>query len=86
MGSTAFVLHQRILQRALCWLVVEWQTEQLLHRQASKIFFQLGNQIARWEGAAENLKAAGQMTWAGRMNNIQNRAIEITNHELISTQ
>lgn len=40
-------------------------------------------QIAEREGVTEQLKAQDQMLWVQRINNIQDRAIEIVNHELI---
>lgn len=40
-------------------------------------------QMADQEGVTEALKAADQMEWVRRMNNIQNRAEEIVLHELI---
>ena len=45
----------------------------------------IGNAIlmAEWEGVTEQLKAADQMAWGGRMNNIRNRATEIVNGEII---
>ena len=41
------------------------------------------NQLARREGVAEALKAADQMEWVRRMNNIRARAEEIVLHELV---
>lgn len=41
--------------------------------------------MAEQEGVTETLKAADQMEWVGRMNNIRNRAKEIILHELINT-
>ena len=35
------------------------------------------------EGVTEALKAADQMEWVRRMNNVQNRAREIVNSQLI---
>lgn len=35
------------------------------------------------EGVTEALKASDQMEWVGRMNSIQNRAVEIVNNELV---
>ena len=43
----------------------------------------LTQQIAEREGVTEQLKAQDQMLWMPRMNNIQDRAMEIVNHELI---
>ena len=39
--------------------------------------------MAKQEGVTEALKAADQMEWVRRMNNIRNRAEEIILHELI---
>ena len=39
--------------------------------------------MAEAEGVTETLKAANQMEWISRMNNIRNRAMEIVNSELI---
>ena len=41
--------------------------------------------MAKQEGVTEALKAADQMAWVRRMNNIRNRAEEIVNVELIYT-
>ncbi len=40
-------------------------------------------QIAKREGVTEALKAANQMEWVRRMNNIRNRAEEIVLSELV---
>ena len=40
-------------------------------------------QLMRAAGVTEELKAADQMTWVGKMNNIQASAMEIVNSELI---
>ena len=42
--------------------------------------------MAKQEGATEALKAANQMEWVRRMNNIRNRAEEIVLHELVYDQ
>ena len=41
------------------------------------------NQLARREGVTEALKAADQMAWVARMNNIQAKAEEIVLSELV---
>lgn len=51
--------------------------------QAERMFTQLVSKLAAQEGVAEKLKAENQMLWVQRMNNIQNRAMEIVNAELI---
>ena len=54
-----------------------------IDRQAEELFSRLVKQMAEVEGVTEALKAADQMEWVGRMNNIQNRAREVVNSELI---
>jgi len=54
-----------------------------IDQQAEDMFLRLVNQLARQEGMTEELKAADQMAWVGRMDNIRNRAAEIVNAELI---
>ena len=39
--------------------------------------------IAKQEGVTEALKAADQMAWVRRMNNIRNRAEEIVLNEIV---
>ena len=54
-----------------------------IDRQAEAMFLRLVKQMAEAEGVTETLKAANQMEWVGRMNNIRNKAMEIVNSELI---
>ena len=54
-----------------------------IDRQAKEMFELLVKQVAVAEGVTEQLKAADQMAWVGRMNSIRNRAIEIVNSEII---
>ena len=54
-----------------------------INEQADNMFSRLVKDMAKAEGITENLKAENQMEWAGRMNNIYNRAMEIVNSELI---
>ena len=56
-----------------------------IDRQAEGMFLRLVKQMAEGEGVTEQIKADNQMEWAGRMNNIRNRAMEIVNTELIYT-
>lgn len=42
-------------------------------------------QMAEREGVTEDLKAADEMEWVRRMNNIRNRAEEVVNSDLIYT-
>lgn len=54
-----------------------------IDRQAEEMFEQLVKQMAESKGVTEQLKAADQMAWVGKMNNIRNAAMEIVNAELI---
>lgn len=54
-----------------------------VEQQAQDMFFRLVDEMAKREGITEQLKAADQMEWVRRMNNIQNRATEIVNSELV---
>ena len=54
-----------------------------IDRQAEEMFEQLGKQMAEREGVTEQLKAANSMEWVRKLNSIRNRAVEITNSELI---
>ena len=54
-----------------------------IDRDAREMFDLLVHQLAEQEDVTEQLKAENQMEWIQRMNSIQNRAIEIVNHELI---
>lgn len=54
-----------------------------IDRQAEEMFSRLVTQMADNEGVTEQLKANNQLEWVGRMNNIRNRATEITNADII---
>lgn len=54
-----------------------------LNEQAEKRRDLIIEQMKAAEGVTEELKARNQLEWAGRMNNIRNRAEEIINSELI---
>ena len=54
-----------------------------IDRQAEEMFSRLVKQLAEKEGVTETLKAENQMLWIQRMGNIQARAREIVNAELI---
>jgi len=51
--------------------------------RANEMYYQLIKNLAESEGVTEELKAANQMEWVGRMNNIRNRAEEIVLSEVI---
>lgn len=54
-----------------------------IDRQAEEMFIQLTRQMAIADGVTEQLKADTQMAWVKKMNNIQNRANEIVNIEIV---
>ena len=54
-----------------------------INEQATEQFLLLTKQMAEREEITEQLKAQDQMLWVQRMNNIQDRAMESVNHELI---
>ena len=54
-----------------------------IDRQAEEMFKRLVKQMAEREGVTEQLKAANSMEWVRKLNSIRNRAVEITNSELI---
>lgn len=56
-----------------------------IDEQSSAMFSRLVEQMKVKEGVTEQLKADNQMEWIARMNNIEARAREIVNHELIFT-
>ena len=54
--------------------------------QAQTLFSRLVKEYAEKEGVTEQLKAADNMVWVSRMNNIRNRAAEMVNIEVIYGQ
>ena len=54
-----------------------------IDRQAEEMFERLVKQMAAAEGITEQLKAADQMAWVGKMNSIRNQAIEIIETDII---
>ena len=82
--------HLRYIRRYRAGLYTELLTSGKLNayladvdRQAEAIFERLVQQMAASEGIAERLKAADQLEWVRRMNNVRNRAMGIVNTELI---
>ena len=51
--------------------------------QAQTLFSRLVKEYAEKEGVTEQLKAADQMAWVRRMNNIRSRAKEVVNSEVV---
>lgn len=56
-----------------------------IENQAQQMFDSLVEQMKVNEGITEQLKVNDQLEWVARMNNIEARAREIVNHELIFT-
>ena len=56
-----------------------------IEQQAQQLLLRLVKQLAEKENVTEELKAADQMLWVKKMNNIRNRATEIVNAESIYT-
>ncbi len=54
-----------------------------IDKQAEDMFFRMVKEMAENQGVTEQLKAADQMAWVGKMNAIRNAAMEIVNKELI---
>lgn len=54
-----------------------------IDEQATEMMFRLVEQMADKEGITEQLKAERPMLWVGRINEIQARAREIVNAEII---
>ena len=54
-----------------------------IDRQVQDMFEQLVKQIAKREGVTEQLKAADQMEWVYRMNQIRNQAMETVHSTIL---
>ena len=54
-----------------------------IDESAQAMFDRLVEQMKKVEGVTEQLKAADQMEWVGRMNSIRSRAEEIVFSELV---
>ena len=54
-----------------------------IDEQATEMMFRLVEQMADKEGVTEQLKTERPMLWVGRINEIQARAREIVNAEII---
>ena len=54
-----------------------------IDKQSDEMFSRLVKELSEKEGVTEELKAADQMLWVQKINNIRNRATEIVNAELI---
>lgn len=54
-----------------------------INEQAEDMYCRLVKQLSEKEGITEQLKSKNPMMWVQRMNNIQSRAREIVNKEII---
>jgi len=54
-----------------------------INEQTTEQMLLLTKQTVEREGVTEQLEAQGQMLWVQRMNRLQDRAVEIVNHELV---
>lgn len=57
-----------------------------IEEQAQQLFLRLVKELAEKESVTEQLKAADQMKWMRKMNNIRNRAAEMVNNEVVYGQ
>ena len=77
--------HKRVQFNIMLMNGTLWTHLAEVDEQASDMFSRLVEQMNVNEGITEHLKAENQMEWVARMNNIEARAREIVNHELIFT-
>ncbi len=56
-----------------------------VEHQAKELYSRLVEDMAKTEGVTEQVKVDNQMVWVCKMNNIQARAREIVNNEIIYT-
>ena len=54
-----------------------------IDQQAQELLDAIIQQLVQAQGITEELKAADQMTWVGKMNNIRANAMEIVNQEIV---
>lgn len=54
-----------------------------IEEQAQQLFLRLVKELAEKEGVTEQLKAADQMTWVQKMNNIRNIVAEMVKNEVV---
>lgn len=75
--------HKRVQFNIMFMIGTLWTHLAELDEQASHMYSWLVEQMKVAEGITEQLKADDQMEWVARMNNIEARAREIVNSELI---
>ena len=79
------VNHKRVQFNIMLMTGTLWTHLTEVDEQASDMFSRLVEKMKVNEGITEQLKEDSQMEWVARMNNIEARAREIVNHELIFT-
>ena len=75
--------HKRVQFNIMLMTGTLWSHLAEIDEQATDMFFRLVEQMKASEGITEQLKADSQMEWVARMNNIEARAREIVNIEII---
>ena len=75
--------HKRVQFNIMLMNGTLWNYLAEVNEQASDMFSRLVEQMKVNEGITEQLKEDSQMEWVASMNNIEARAREIVNHELI---
>ena len=75
--------HKRVQFNIMLMTGTLWTHLAEVDEQASEMFFRLVEQMKVNEVITEQLKEQNQMEWVARMNNVEARAREIVNHELI---
>lgn len=77
--------HKRVQFNIMLMNGTLWTHLAEIDKQASDMFSRLVEQMKVNEGTTEQLKEQDQMEWVAQMNNIEARAREIVNRELIFT-
>ena len=75
--------HKRVQFNIMLMNGTLWTHLAEVDEQAADMFSRLVEQMKVNEGITEQLKVNDQMEWVARMNNIEVRAREIVNHELL---
>ena len=77
--------HKRVQFNIMLMNGTLWTHLAEVDEQASDMFSRLVEKMKVNEGITEQLKSDNQMEWVAQMNNIEARAREIVNHEMIFT-
>lgn len=75
--------HKRVQFNIMLMNGTLWTHLAEIDEQAADMFSRLVEQMKVKEGITEHLKAENQMEWVARMNNIEARARELVNTDLI---